>query len=92
MADQLRKEQIITSSRTGFHYAWIILIIGVLVTFSSVGLARFGYTTVLPSMQDALGLDNTEAGGIATATMVGYLLPGRARRSPCRRAYGPRYS
>jgi len=25
-------------------------------------------------MQDALGLDNTEAGGIATATMVGYLL------------------
>jgi len=69
-----RKEFTITSSRTGFHYAWIILIIGMLVTFSSVGLARFGYTTVLPSMQASLGMDNTQAGAIATATMVGYLL------------------
>lgn len=60
--------------RPGFHYAWIILIIGMLVSFSSVGLARFGYTTVLPAMQNSLGLDNTQAGTIATATMIGYLL------------------
>lgn len=70
----MQKEYTINSSRPGFHYAWIILIIGILVTFSSVGLARFGYTTVLPSMQIALGMDNTQAGAIATATMVGYLL------------------
>ncbi len=61
------------SPRPGFHYAWIILIVGILVTFSAVGLARFGYTTVLPSMQAALKMDNTEAGAIATATMLGYL-------------------
>jgi len=55
------------------HYGWIIVAIGTLVVFGSLGLARFGYTAVLPSMQSDLGMDNTRTGGLATANLVGYL-------------------
>lgn len=56
------------------HYAWIMLIMGVLVVFASLGLARFGYTAVLPAMQSSLGMDNTQAGALATANLVGYVV------------------
>src|SRR5512135_1051041 len=56
-----------------FHYAWIILAVGTLVVFGALGLARFGYTMVLPAMQSGLGLNNTHAGVLATANLVGYL-------------------
>jgi len=56
-----------------FHYSWIILIIGTLVVFGSLGLARFGYTVVLPSMQKALEMNNTQAGALATVNLIGYL-------------------
>lgn len=56
------------------HYAWIVLAGSVGVVFVSHGLARFGYSLLLPSMQAALDLTNTETGGLATANMVGYLL------------------
>jgi MFS family permease len=56
-----------------FHYSWIVLAVGTLVVFGALGLARFGYTMVLPSMQLGLGLSNTQAGGIATANLIGYL-------------------
>ncbi len=55
------------------HYAWVMLIMGVLVVFASLGLARFGYTAVLPAMQSSLGMDNTQAGALATANLVGYV-------------------
>ena len=56
------------------HYGWIILAMATLVVFGSLGLARFGYTAVLPAMQTGLAMDNMEAGGLATANLVGYLL------------------
>lgn len=56
-----------------FHYAWVILVMGTLVVFAALGLARFGYTVLLPSMQVGLSLDNTQAGGLATANLIGYL-------------------
>jgi sugar phosphate permease len=56
------------------HYAWTILIVGVWVVFVSIGLARFGYGLLLPSMQEALGLDNTGSGILATVSLTGYLL------------------
>lgn len=56
-----------------FHYAWIILAVGTLVVFGALGLARFGYTMVLPAMQSGLGLNNTQAGSLATANLIGYL-------------------
>ncbi len=56
-----------------FHYGWIVLGMGTLVVFGSLGLGRFAYTVVLPSMQAGLGMDNTQAGALATANLVGYL-------------------
>lgn len=53
--------------------AGVVLVIVVLVTFSSLGLARFGYSVVLPSMQRDLGLTNTQTGALATANLIGYL-------------------
>lgn len=47
---------------------------GTLVVFGALGLARFGYTAVLPAMQVGLGMDNTQAGALATANLIGYLL------------------
>ncbi len=47
---------------------------GTLVVMGALGLARFGYTLVLPAMQDGLGIANTEAGALATANLIGYLL------------------
>jgi len=55
------------------HYGWLVLALAVLTTLGAIGLARFGYTMILPSMQAGLGLTNTEAGALATGNMVGYL-------------------
>lgn len=57
-----------------FHYGWVVLGMGTLVVFGALGLARFGYTVVLPAMQAGLGMDNTQAGALATANLVGYLV------------------
>lgn len=62
------------SAKSGLHYSWVILFIGTLVVFGALGLARFGYSIVLPSMQSGLGLDNTQAGVLASANLVGYLV------------------
>jgi len=78
-----------TFSSLRLHYGWIVLFMGTLVVFGSLGLARFGYTMVLPSMQEGLEIDNTQTGGLATANLVGYLalaLIGGAAAS----RYGPR--
>jgi len=76
------------------HYGWVILTVGTLVVFGALGLARFGYTMLLPSMQSApaqggLGLTTTQAGYLATANLLGYLalaVVGGALAS----RYGPR--
>ena len=57
-----------------FHYGWLVLGVGTLVVFGSLGLARFGYSVVLPAMQEGLGMDNRLAGALATANLTGYLL------------------
>ncbi|MBN1268249.1 MAG: MFS transporter, partial [Kiritimatiellae bacterium] len=61
------------ADKNRLHYGWIVLAMSTLVVFGALGLARFGYTMVLPSMQAGLGLDNTQAGGLATANLLGYL-------------------
>lgn len=56
------------------HYGWMVLGIGSLRVCGALGLARFGYTTVLPAMQAEFGLDNERAGLLATYNLVGYLV------------------
>ncbi len=58
---------------SSLNYKWIILIVGTFVVFGSLGLARFGYSIVLPSMQTGLKINNTQAGMLATANLIGYL-------------------
>jgi len=72
-----------------FFYGWIVLAVSVFVVFGSLGLARFGYTLVLPAMQKGLGLANTEAGMLATANLIGYLLLSAAGGALASR-FGPR--
>jgi len=61
------------ADRPTLHYAWIVLATGTAVVFGSLGLARFGYSVILPAMQHELSLDNTQAGMLASANLVGYL-------------------
>lgn len=55
------------------NYKWIILIVSTFVVFGSLGLGRFGYSVVLPAMQVGLKINNTQAGMLATANLIGYL-------------------
>ena len=57
----------------GLHYSWVILAVCTLAVFCSLGLGRFGYTMILPSMQKSLDLSNSETGAIATGNFIGYL-------------------
>ena len=55
------------------HYGIIVLGLVILVVFSALGLARFGYTSILPAMQQALNLSNTQTGVLQSWNLVGYL-------------------
>ena len=64
----------IRAAGSGLHHGWRVLAVVTLVVWASLGLARFGYTLLLPPMQESLGLDNTQAGILATANLAGYLV------------------
>lgn len=56
------------------HYGWIILILAVTTVCGALGLARFGYTMILPSMKTGLSLNDAAAGDLATGNLAGYLV------------------
>lgn len=56
------------------HYAWVITFAGLSVGMTTVGFARFGYAMILPSMKEGLGLNNAQAGLLATSNLIGYSL------------------
>ncbi len=56
------------------HYGFFVLVLIVLAVFGSLGLGRFGYSIILPAMQDALKLTNTQTGELQSWNLVGYLL------------------
>ena len=56
------------------HYGLIVLATIVLAVFGALGLARFGYTSILPSMQEGLKLTNTQTGELQSWNLFGYML------------------
>lgn len=53
-------------------YAFAV-IAGILVLFASLGLGRFAFGMILPSMQSDLSLNITQSGFIGTSNFLGYL-------------------
>jgi MFS family permease len=58
----------------GFHYGWVVIFTGLLVTIGAHGFGRMSYTLILPAMKDGLHFDYTLLGLLATGNFVGYLL------------------
>lgn len=56
------------------HYGWVIVGLGFLIIFACIGLGRYAYTMLLPSMQAGLGLTYDRMGYIGTGNFCGYLL------------------
>jgi predicted MFS family arabinose efflux permease len=52
----------------------VTVLLGHLNVLAALGLARFGYTMILPSMKEGLRLTYEETGWLATGNFVGYLL------------------
>jgi len=61
-------------TQSSLHYGWIIVGVGFLTIFACVGLARYAYTMLIPSMQSGLNLTYDKMGFIGTANFCGYLL------------------
>lgn len=64
----------LSPSGASFHYGWVIVGVGFLTIFACVGLARYAYTMLIPSMQSGLQLNYDKMGFIGTANFCGYLL------------------
>jgi len=62
------------TGRSPRHYGWVIAAVGFLIIFACIGLGRYAYTMLLPSMQAGLGLSYDRMGYIGTGNFCGYLL------------------
>lgn len=59
---------------TSFHYGWVVVLVGTLTIFACLGLARFAFGMLLPSMREALGMTYDQMGLLGTANFAGYLV------------------
>ncbi|MEM5529691.1 YbfB/YjiJ family MFS transporter [Gammaproteobacteria bacterium AS21] len=55
-------------------YAWVIAIVGALAVFCGLGLARFAFGMMLPSMSASLELNHSQGGLLGFANMAGYVI------------------
>ncbi|MDH3997197.1 MAG: YbfB/YjiJ family MFS transporter [Desulfuromonadales bacterium] len=56
------------------HYGWVVVLVGTLTIFACLGLARFAFGMLLPSMRDALAMSYNQAGLLGSGNFAGYLL------------------
>ncbi len=61
------------TSRLPFHYAWVIVVTGMLCIVACLGFGRFALGMLLPSMATTLKLSYSQIGFISTGNFVGYL-------------------
>jgi sugar phosphate permease len=55
------------------HYGWVVVSVGTLTIFACLGLARFAFGMLLPSMRDALAMSYDQMGFLGTGNFAGYL-------------------
>ena len=55
------------------HYAWIIVVTGMLCIVACLGFGRFALGMLLPSMASTLKLSYSQIGFISTGNFLGYL-------------------
>ena len=56
------------------HYAWIVAATGSVAMFCGLGLGRFAFGMLLPSMSSSLGLNYTQSGILGFTNLIGYLV------------------
>jgi predicted MFS family arabinose efflux permease len=56
------------------RYRWVVLAMGFLAVFGALGFGRFGYSAILPSMQESLGISSAAAGSLASWNLGGYVI------------------
>lgn len=56
------------------HYGWVVVLVGTLTIFACLGLARFAFGMLLPSMSAVLGMSYDEMGFLGTGNFAGYLV------------------
>ena len=62
------------SGTKNLHYGWIVTFTSLMVSIGAIGLARFGYTMLLPAMKEGLRLSEIQLGDLAMGNMIGYLI------------------
>ena len=72
-----------------FHYGLVVLALVVMAVFSSLGLGRFGYSMILPAMQNGLGITTTQTGVLQSWNLIGYMVTVVGAGALASR-YGPR--
>jgi len=63
-----------SASAAAVDRAWFGKAVAISLAATALGLARFGYTVLLPAMRSDLAWSYTQAGGMNAANALGYLL------------------
>jgi len=62
------------NERRAWHYGWVVVFAGALSLFACLGLARFAFGMLLPSMRTGLNLGFDQMGFISMGNFAGYLV------------------